>query len=170
MKLNRKTVILLVITMMWMTVIFRMSAAPAAESSETSESVGKIICGLFIPDYDELSVEEQTNMAKAIDHPVRKAAHVTEYLILGILMALLFVSADKANNRNRYSKISFFVKPFTICALYAASDEFHQLFVPGRSGQVKDILIDSCGILIGTVIIWIVSKTSFHHISHTQVN
>mgnify|MGYP000059507674 CR=1 FL=1 len=41
---------------------------------------------------------------------------------------------------------------FAFC--YASTDEFHQLFVPGRSGQVRDVLIDSCGAAIGVLIAW----------------
>ena len=35
---------------------------------------------------------------------------------------------------------------------YAATDEFHQLFVPGRSGQMTDVMIDSVGCLIGCLV------------------
>ena len=44
-----------------------------------------------------------------------------------------------------------------IVILYASTDELHQLFVPGRSGQVKDVLIDGCGAVIGALIIWGIS-------------
>ncbi|MFR1872919.1 MAG: VanZ family protein [Coprococcus sp.] len=37
-------------------------------------------------------------------------------------------------------------------ALYAVTDEIHQLFVPGRSGQITDVILDSCGGLIGAVL------------------
>ncbi|MDY6314114.1 MAG: VanZ family protein, partial [Clostridia bacterium] len=46
-------------------------------------------------------------------------------------------------------------------ALYAASDEFHQLFVPGRSGEFRDVCLDSAGALTGILIfilIWSVKK------------
>ena len=36
-----------------------------------------------------------------------------------------------------------------ICVLYAISDEVHQLFVPDRGGEVKDIIIDSVGATVG---------------------
>jgi VanZ family protein len=39
--------------------------------------------------------------------------------------------------------------------LYAASDEFHQLFVPGRSGEVKDVLIDSAGAVTGALLFYL---------------
>ena len=41
---------------------------------------------------------------------------------------------------------------FCYCTCYAALDEIHQLFVPNRSGQVRDVLIDSVGILIGIIL------------------
>ena len=37
-------------------------------------------------------------------------------------------------------------------AIYAALDEYHQRFVPGRSGEIKDVLIDACGLLLGIVL------------------
>ena len=40
-----------------------------------------------------------------------------------------------------------------VCALYAASDEFHQLFIIGRSGELRDIMIDSCAAIVGVFII-----------------
>ena len=39
--------------------------------------------------------------------------------------------------------------PWGIAALYAVTDEFHQLFVPGRSGQFSDVVLDSAGALAG---------------------
>ena len=39
--------------------------------------------------------------------------------------------------------------------LYAITDEIHQLFIPGRNGNVVDVLIDSCGGLIGIGVIWL---------------
>ena len=43
------------------------------------------------------------------------------------------------------------------CVFYAAIDEIHQLFVPGRSGEIKDVLIDSCGSFIGIHFYYFVS-------------
>lgn len=51
--------------------------------------------------------------------------------------------------------------PWLIAALYAASDEIHQLFVPGRSGQLSDVILDSAGALAGVaafaVICWLIN-------------
>jgi len=47
---------------------------------------------------------------------------------------------------------------FLICVIYAISDEIHQLFVPGRTGQLKDVIIDSSGSFVGIAIVIIVIK------------
>ena len=44
-----------------------------------------------------------------------------------------------------------------ICAVYAATDELHQMFVQGRSCEVRDILIDSLGALTGILIACLIS-------------
>jgi VanZ family protein len=69
---------------------------------------------------------------------LRKAAHVTEYAILALLLA-------RALHRE--------VPALVLGVLYAASDEFHQSFVRGRHGAPLDVAIDSIGLLIG-VIAW----------------
>ena len=52
--------------------------------------------------------------------------------------------------------------PWAIAAAYAATDEFHQLFVPGRSGQLSDVILDSAGALAGvaafTVLCWLINR------------
>ena len=44
------------------------------------------------------------------------------------------------------------ISAVTVCCLYAASDELHQLFIPGRSGEVRDVLIDTSGGAVGAMI------------------
>ena len=126
------------ITILWMVVIFSFSAKPAVQSTEMSTSVGKMICRIFVHDFSSWSDEKQEELAAKIDHPVRKCAHASEYALLGTLVLLTACT---------YAKLS----PETVAAaviisvLYAASDEFHQRFVPGRSCQFTDVLIDSAG-------------------------
>lgn len=47
---------------------------------------------------------------------------------------------------------------FAVGSLYAASDEFHQLFVPGRSGRLTDVLIDSAGLLAGILVVCLIKQ------------
>lgn len=132
-----------ILTILWMVVIFWFSANPAEESTEMSLSVGERIGHYFIDDFDEWTQERQLAFAERIDYPVRKCAHAMEYTILGILI----VGAVCDDEKNSWKRI---MVCFALGALYACSDEFHQLFVPGRSGQISDVLLDSCGVLLGT--------------------
>ena len=75
----------------------------------------------------------------------RKSAHFIGYMILGILAIGLILQYE-----NIYKKPQF---AFLICVLYAISDEIHQLFVPGRAGQVRDVLIDSSGSFLGIFLV-----------------
>lgn len=87
---------------------------------------------------------------------IRKIAHVLEYFVLGIFLDIFFLSFDK----NVY--ISSGIAALS-GIIYAASDEIHQSFVPGRVGTIKDVLIDSSGVLIAcfaVTIIYIVIKNN----------
>jgi len=124
---KRLSVILVII---WMLVIFIMSSFNSNDSSSQSNFIVNIINIIFnINNIDVLSLI------------IRKMAHFTEYLILGLLVCNLI---------KQYNKKMFIA--FIICILYAISDEIHQLFVDGRSCQLFDIMIDSvgstCGILL----------------------
>ena len=72
--------------------------------------------------------------------PVRKCAHFCVYLILGLLVMNCF----KVNKK-------YIIYSLIICLLYSISDEVHQMFVPGRSGEVLDVFIDTFGSFIGII-------------------
>lgn len=115
--------------LLWMGVIFGFSAQPAAESTQTSLRVGRLVCGIFVKDYEEMSAAEQTALAENIEFPIRKAAHASEYALLGILV---FGVVRKKEMTKRQMLCAILVTAF-----YAASDELHQFFVPGRSCQLR---------------------------------
>ncbi len=140
-----------VLTLVWMLVIFTFSAKPAEVSTRDSLFVGRKIGQLMIADFEEWNEEKQIAFAKKIQYPVRKGAHMTEYTVLGIL---ILYSWDF--NRHSFKKISWC--SWSLGTLYAASDEFHQLFVEGRSGQWTDVMIDSIGVVMGVLFIGIICK------------
>ncbi len=72
---------------------------------------------------------------------MRKGGHFTEYAILAVLFYLPLRSHPRA-----------FLYSLLLASLYAASDEFHQTFVPLRDGNPVDWLIDSAGAMLGVVI------------------
>lgn len=144
---NNKSVVWLIITVVWMTVIFCFSAQPADVSTDTSLRVGMTIGKMSVPDFSKLPKEEQIDYAKKIEFPVRKMAHATEYAILGCLLTNLCQSL---------SMKKAYMWSWLMGSAYAATDEFHQLFVPGRSGQITDVMLDSVGCLTGCLLIYLI--------------
>ncbi len=138
--------IFLILTIAWMIVIFMFSNSPGDESGQTSREVGRLFCRIFVSGFEEMAFDEQEELALLLDHPIRKLAHFTEYMILGALLAGIPTFKVKAD----YWKRGLII--WGIACLYAISDEVHQLFVPGRDGAVKDVLLDSSGALVGVLI------------------
>ena len=85
-----------------------------------------------------------------LDFVLRKLAHITEFAIL----TFLYYRAINKNNKPKKFNNHFW--PIFLTLVFAISDEIHQHFVPGRFCSLKDILIDSVGILIGS---WTYLKT-----------
>ena len=123
----------------WMTVIFLFSAQPAHESDGLSKSVILFIIGLA---KRVMPLADLAMYIATLNHFIRKVAHFTVYLVLGILT----VNSLKASGVPIFKAIMW---ALVICIAYAATDEIHQMFVPGRGAQVKDVLIDSVGAVVG---------------------
>ena len=134
--------IFLILAVVWMAIIFAMSARTGVESSEDSEYIGRIVGAVIVPGFEEMSEAQQADYALAIDHTVRKTAHAMEYGFLGVLLLGTLYDGSVRNC----------LAAWGISAGYAVSDEIHQLFVPGRSGQASDVLIDSIGAGIAVLV------------------
>lgn len=80
------------------------------------------------------------------DFIFKKTAHFIEYFIFAILVY------RSLRNTTSFSQKKILAFSFIITVVYAASDEFHQSFVPGREPRVRDVLIDSAGSLTGLVL------------------
>lgn len=136
-----KKIISFIVLILWMIVIFSFSSADANKSTGTSDKV----ITTMIEIKDKITNNETPNNKKEIivknsSFYIRKIAHITEYLILGFLT---FNLLKQYSVTNIYYAIGLSI-------LYSCTDEFHQLFISGRSGSIRDVLIDSIGILIGT--------------------
>ena len=132
--MKKRISILLVI--LWMLLIFIMSSANGAQSDNQSGFIVNIISNLF-----------NISSLEILNHIIRKIAHLTEYLILGLLVHNLI----KQYNKKWYISL-------IICILYAISDELHQGFTPGRSPQISDVFIDTIGSLIGISLLHFIIK------------
>ena len=119
--------------------IFFFSSQPGEDSSKLSGSLlHEILLAIsrFFPSVP--NSEPNLLLLARLEFLLRKTAHVTEYTIL-YLTVLLGLSPRKFS-RKRWALTAFLI---TVC--YACTDEFHQLFVPGRAGRFSDVLIDSSG-------------------------
>lgn len=126
--------------------IFWFSSRTAELSQESSLSISMVIFNLC----DKLSNSsiqspERLELLTVIDHIVRKSAHFTEYAFLCAAIVFHFTVWKKGISYTTWI-------PVLITGLYAASDEYHQTFVAGRSGQVSDVLLDTAGAVAGVII------------------
>lgn len=141
------------LAVLWMTVIFVYSAQHAEQSSQNSAGIVDRIIEWTCPDYQDLSAEEQLKINNTITLIVRKGAHMGEYAVLAILLYAMCTTL-KLFSKPRMNCLM----PFGVTVLFAATDELHQRFVPGRSGELRDILIDACGAALGILIACGVAK------------
>ncbi len=127
--------------------IFVMSAQTATVSTQSSGRVIRTIAKIVIEDFENKPIEYQISFISSLQLFVRKAAHLATYFSLGFSVcgfALTF-----KNKTNLFKSATSFI--FSV--LYAISDEIHQLFVTGRSGQISDVLLDAVGVILGVLFI-----------------
>ncbi len=146
MKRNRRQKICLIAAVLWMAVIFMFSMRNGEESQEDSNRVGYIIGEVVIDEFEELPEAEKMAFAESISYPVRKGAHMSEYAALTLFLFGSLYPAGKALTFKKAAKSAGC--SFCLAVLYAATDEFHQYFIGGRSGQVTDVCIDGSGALL----------------------
>lgn len=127
----------------WMTIIFFFSNIKATESTKQSDSViDKTIVQVVGSINKDMTIEQKESIIDIASTPIRKCAHLFLYFVLGLLICNIVKSADLG------LKNTILISLF-LCVAYACSDEVHQLFIEGRSGELKDVFIDSLGSILG---------------------
>lgn len=137
------------LTVSVMVIIFLMSAQNAKISSNTSGSVIAFFAKILTPDFNNLSIEQQAQIISSYQFVVRKMAHFTIYLCLGVASSVFTFTLDKLKRIYQYMLSA------GIALLYAISDEIHQLYVPGRAGAITDVIIDFSGTLTGLLLLFL---------------
>lgn len=132
-------VVKIILIIIWMITVFRFSNQGGTESSSTSAKVTKVIVDVVVNDKKE---ENKVQIANKIEKVVRKFAHYTIYTIGGVLIMNYAYTTDKTKKQQTFGSLLFGV-------FYAATDEVHQYFVPGRSARVFDVGIDTLGVITG---------------------
>ena len=164
----RKKILLRIVagalTLCSMAFIFYNSALPAKQSGELSAAVTSKVDGVINPEKpadssgsgsgtmdpsdpsspvasEEEKKREKEARIKKLDPKIREIAHVLEFAIFTFFAAIFATTFDMK------SLLRFFIV-FSLCGIYALSDEIHQYFVPGRVCDIKDVALDVTGVLI----------------------
>ena len=136
MKLNLIRGILILLLAGTFFLIFGFSSQNATESSGISKKVSEALVEFT---NKEKPIQEKNKMVKFLEPRIRKLAHFSIYTVVGfLLMSLCFTYKISINKKIVISLIIGFI--------YACSDELHQTFVAGRSGEARDVLIDTSGL------------------------
>lgn len=129
-----------------MVLIFSFSHKPANRSNESSLTIANKVLTIYETVTDnQYDTVQRLDQLEKINHYVRKGAHFSEYALLAIAFALHFLTC-------KWNKLKYFSFSAMFSALYAISDEYHQTFIEGRSGQFSDVLIDASGAVTGTLL------------------
>lgn len=136
-----------ILTLIWVAVIFSFSLQPGDVSSDISSGFGRKILELLIPSFFE-KLEQMSQEQLDFWHlMLRKCAHFTEFMILGMLSSLTLLHT-KLTRRG--------VIAMCFCVAIASIDETIQLFVEGRAGRVQDVLLDGSGAFVGVIVVFFV--------------
>lgn len=136
----------LLLVLLIMAVIFHFSAQPVMKSSGTSDGYVTRLIKFFLRDFDSLPKAQQQLIKHRMSVFVRKTAHVLEYAALGFGLMLHIESLKRF-----FPLRSGWLWAWGIGTFYAATDEFHQFFVPGRGPRVSDVCIDCAGTILGVL-------------------
>lgn len=120
--------------LIWMGVIYLMSAASGEVSGEQSGRLVSILSAVY--GFFTGGAQIPPDALALLHTLLRKAAHMTEYAVL----SLLYLRALSKSGARRPA-----LWALMLCVLYAATDEIHQAFVPDRGPSPVDVMIDACG-------------------------
>ena len=114
------------------------------QNGGSSDGFSLLFAEIFVPIVNKLGFHGNIWTLNRI---VRKLAHLTEFTILGSVLYTIL---------RRYITYGTVIKTIGLGMLIASLDEFIQLFSPGRSSQISDVLIDTVGIIIGILLVKLV--------------
>lgn len=146
--MKKINVVSYVLTIGIMALIFFFSSRNAELSSAASTGITKKIAEIITV---VVNTEKTESFMDTLHFAVRKTAHFSLYFLLAVS------SSDTAGRlfEKKGAKVAMYSLPF--CLFYAVTDEIHQIFVPGRTAKVSDVMIDFCGALTGYALFYCIS-------------
>ncbi|MBR2822077.1 MAG: VanZ family protein [Clostridia bacterium] len=144
-----------------MVLIFCFSSQPAEKSDAASGIIAEKTADVLRPDWRKMKARERKAYYDEINYVVRKCAHYTEFTLLGFSLRMCLESWLE-------KKRGLGPAAWAGAALYAALDESHQMLVDGRSAQIRDVMIDSGGVLTGVLLAGLTIRMIGKHIHFEQ--
>ncbi len=137
-----KKFIYIILTLIVLISIYYLSSMNNKETNSLSKGIVyksiELVEGINHKEYDKKSIVNKLN------YPIRKCAHFTLFLLLGVCIFLLLNSFNISNR---------FIISIVLCIIFSILDETHQIFTSGRTPLLTDIIIDSFGSVVGILFI-----------------
>ena len=156
---NYKILISWILVLIWMITIFYLSSMDSDQSNTKSKETINVVVENTIDVTNNIGITNEpttkdniNNIVNVLNKPLRKCMHATVYFVLVILVINAF------NQMHLLTRVNTYIYSIIICFIYACTDEIHQLYVVGRTGQFIDVLIDTIGALLGCLVFYIGSK------------
>ena len=115
-------------------------------SNQNGEDSGNLSGKIATFIIEKSPIENTEKNLKRVGGVIRKIAHFSIYTVVGFLL-MSFISTYRLKENKRV------VISLVIGVVYALSDEIHQKFVPDRSCQITDVMLDSMGVLLGILVL-----------------
>ena len=153
MKKALKIIVLLALAIGWMFCIYKLSGMNSSKSNGKSADILNIIIadtldvtndyGITNSHPDDAKIERASAL---MNTPMRKVMHASVYLVLAFfIMILLNIITE-----HKYYWLTILIA-LVLCVVFAITDEYHQTYVAGRTGQTMDVIIDSIGAIVGLI-------------------
>lgn len=157
-KINWKKIISWILVVLWLIIIFIFSSMSSEESNYKSKKTINKVIETTLDTTNEIGIMNKhpsptkiQNLILFLNYPFRKCMHASIYLILAFLLLNALI---KSNAKG----IKLYLLTLFLCFFYALTDEYHQTFVVGRTGQLLDVYIDTLGSGIGIILFWLFKK------------
>ena len=145
---------------LWYRVIWGFSAQNATVSGDLSDRLLWRLMAALSPSFAAGDFSAQNAAVELLSFFERKAAHMFLYFVLILLLWLALLPLVRS--RKRQAGLAA-----VLCALLAGLDEYHQTLIPGRSGQLRDVVIDLAGaalaVLMIAVLLWAAGRRRENH-------
>jgi len=140
---SNSKVIMIISIIILLGFVYFFSSMDYFKTNNVSRKFTKSIVGIVGKNKSEREINSFVNRANTY---VRKMAHLFLFFNLGVFVSLVMKSKYKL-------EIRYSILAVIICMIFGGLDEFHQMFVPGRSSRFADVIIDTVGSLLGILFV-----------------